>query len=316
MSDDITMELRRLTKEVSRLADAMEVVSSISNSLDVIANSPMYRAPKPDIYDIGLLKTKEYHDFNARVPHYGASWWLDAGERNPLDAPLVTRDGRVDNMNVNVNWAMLRPALYIANGSEFAFKQCVKVGKYYFTYIGSNCMICNVCIATMSYKEIMSWKHWQWTNAIFGLWDWEKEMDRKPKLLDIPSTSKITLLSSEEFEKLKENVPIMEKKWWLRDVEKNMVSAVSDGDRISTETCNDRLHYELRPAVIIPNKKLNLVPKDSIQIGKRLFTYIGDNYLLADESFGHYAFSSVPTAWEGSDLNAMLPGLFFEHLGA
>lgn len=315
MADDITLTLERLTKEVGRIADMMSGIQKISDSLDVIANSPMYRAPKPDIYEIGLLKTKEYHDFSARVPHYGAAWWLDAGERNPMDAPLVTRDGRVDNMNVGVNWAMLRPALYIANGSEFAFKQCVKVGKYYFTYIGSNCMICNVCVGAMSYKEIMAMKHWQWTNIVFGYWDWEREMERKPMQLDIPQKSRITLLSSEEFEKLKENIPVLEKKWWLRDIEKNMVSAVSEGDRVTTETCDDRIRYELRPAVVIPNKRLKLEPKTSIMIGKRSFTYIGDNYLLCDDSIGTYSFRAKPASWEASELCATLSDIFFKALG-
>lgn len=290
--------------ENTDLSKLLEQLTRIADALDVISNSPQYRAPKPDIYRIGLLTTKEYNDYYSRIPHYGAHWWLDAQERSPKEAPMVTRDGKVEKIGTDISWAMIRPALYVANGSEFAYKQCVKVGKYYFTYIGGECLLCNVCIKAISYKDIQKMAVWEWTNLVFGLWDWMLDTERKASSLEIPKKPKVTLLSAEEYRKLRENIPIFEDPWWLRtDEPQDTHDFIRDGDTVSSVPPEREITMKIRPAIIIPNNKLNLKPKDSVRVGKLLFTYIGDNYLLCDTSVSDYTPPAKErTAWEQTEL--------------
>ena len=138
-------------------------------NVENIANSSMYRTPKPDVTRIGLLTTDEYQRFYARIPRYGDFWWLDAKEEHPKEAPLVTKEAIVEKVAVTVNWGKIRPVLYVANGAEFAYKQIVRVGAYYFTYIGGDCLICNICLPeeNVRYPDVLKWDQDEWESHLF-----------------------------------------------------------------------------------------------------------------------------------------------------
>lgn len=145
----------------------------IAFNLEIIANSDMYRTPKPDIQCIGLLSSHDYTRFYSRIPHYSDFWWLDAKERMPKEAPIVTKEGVVEKVAVNVKWGKIRPVLTVANGSEFGYKQVVRVGRYYFTYIGGDCLICNTCLPDedVNYLSVMGWTQEEWERHLFDAYE-------------------------------------------------------------------------------------------------------------------------------------------------
>lgn len=150
--------------------DIRDDLHRIAYNLEVIANSDMYRTPRPDVLGFGLLSSHDYTRFYSRIPHYSDFWWLDAKEKMPKEAPIVTKEGIVEKVSVSVKWGKIRPVITVANGSEFGYKQVVRVGMYYFTYIGGDCLICNTCLPDedINYLTVLNWTQDEWEQHLFG----------------------------------------------------------------------------------------------------------------------------------------------------
>lgn len=102
----------------------------------------------------------------------------------------------------------------------------------------------------------------------------------------------VTLLSEQEYETLKENIPRMECWWWLRssrymeDEDGNYgkycctdrVGSLGQIDR--TPIPNKIYQSAVRPALYISDH--NLKEKSKIGFGNNVWTYIGNNILLSD----------------------------------
>ena len=289
----------------------------IAVSLDTIANSPAFRAPVPDVYRIGLINTTQYNLLKSRIPHYSGCWWLDAKERNPKEAPMVTKDDKLENVSSYVNWGLVRPALFIANAMEFGYKQCVRVGKCYFTYVGQDCLLCNTAFPVSSYLELATWQSWKWEQLIYGTWDWMLEKDRPSVNFDLPVDADITLLSEEEYTRLKANVPIFADPWWLRSEDTSVtIPAVVEGNQIRQFDRMKEESFFLRYVICLPKRYSNsFKERQSVSIGNLLFTYIGENKLILDVPSSLRAYDKIPAPWEFSDFRAGLKESLLANMG-
>lgn len=258
---------------ISKNDDILFELKRIANSLEVIAASRMFAMPTPDIRNIGLLTAAEFNNFKNRLPPYRENWWLDPKDKNPSEGIFVTAFNEVERTATNVNWIYVRPCIRIMNGSEFEYKQNVKVGKYAFVYMGEDILICTTGIACVPYGDLMKWPEWKWHNLVMGSWDWTENHDAVVKTIDPGNIAGITLLSEKEFTRLKFNIPVIEAEWWLRENNTDQGPAcVYSGTLVKSCSNNTTLKVGVRPAFIVNGAKCGLEKRDKVSINKVLYT--------------------------------------------
>ena len=121
-----------------------------------------------------------------------------------------------------------------------------------------------------------------------------------------------TLLSKEEYEASKDNIPPFDNWWWLRSpsiYDKYYNQAVCvDGDYGNLIDSGENValgEIGVRPALCISNlSSSNLQIGDKFEFGDRNFTIISDKYALCDESIGECVFRMDWTAEDANDYEA------------
>ena len=114
-----------------------------------------------------------------------------------------------------------------------------------------------------------------------------------PKKIDLTITG-ITLLSIEEYEATKDNIPLVKDWWWLRSPGRHSTYAanVTFYGSVSLSGSNVVLeNYGVRPALQISNlKSFDLKNGDKISLANRMWTVISDDLALSNEFIGMNCF--------------------------
>lgn len=129
----------------------------------------------------------------------------------------------------------------------------------------------------------------------------------------------ITLLTSDEFEKYKSNIPSTYDSWWLRTpgADSCSVACVLANGNVNTTDCfYDFIPQGVRPAVIF-NDGSNVSVSDKLEIGGNVYTVLDTNYegvgkalALCDKCVANTFFDLSSNAWETSQLKHWLENDF------
>lgn len=137
----------------------------------------------------------------------------------------------------------------------------------------------------------------------------EKEKQRITELdtvTSLPNIKGITLLSLEEYEELKANIPPLDDHWWLRSPGKSSDTACSAYNMgFCDTTFKTYVNLDVlaaRPALIVESSELKV--GDKFQLGNHNFTMISDKYALCDNSVGHCCFRGDKKAGNANDYEA------------
>lgn len=115
---------------------------------------------------------------------------------------------------------------------------------------------------------------------------------------------RIKLLSKEEYETVKNNIPLCDDYWWLRSRKSSSAYYVNRDGYIDDYTLY-YTNFGVRPAFRIRNLESEIRAK--VQVGRLSCTVIDKNLVLSDSVVCHYCWDSHRgTAWEESDLHNYL----------
>ena len=116
--------------------------------------------------------------------------------------------------------------------------------------------------------------------------------------------TEIALLSKEEYEKAKENIPMLPCWWWLRSPGGRSINAAYvdiDGWVYDHGYYVDIDDYAVRPALKTRNlESTNLQIGDKVQLAGYTWTVISDGIILCDEAVGNTCFRKD---WKAPDAN-------------
>ena len=115
------------------------------------------------------------------------------------------------------------------------------------------------------------------------------------------SFSGIKLLSLEEFQRLKGNIPLLRDWWWLSSpgICEGLAAIVNIDGTDDPYGDNVDSKAAVRPVLLIPDTK-GLDIGDTLTVANRTWTYIGDGYALCDSRIGNECFREN---WRGKDTN-------------
>lgn len=110
----------------------------------------------------------------------------------------------------------------------------------------------------------------------------------------------ITLLSKEEYRECKDNIPAINKPWWLRSPGHYVFFAAcvyGDGSIDYYGYDVDNSEFGVRPVLII---KSNLQIKDEFNLAGHAWTVISEDYAICNDIIGEYCFRED---WRAKDSN-------------
>ena len=117
----------------------------------------------------------------------------------------------------------------------------------------------------------------------------------------------ITLLTKEEYEAYKEQIPLIYDWWWLRSPggSSNYAAGVGSGGSVDDggDGVND-VTVAVRPA--LKSKIIDLqIGEKFIALGNR-WVMIGDGFAISEDVITHQRYDSESNVWETSELKAWL----------
>jgi len=132
-----------------------------------------------------------------------------------------------------------------------------------------------------------------------------------------------TLLSVEEYEAYKDNIPGLDEWFWLRSPGSEAGYAADVYDSIDSYLLGNnicRSNLAVRPAITFDPDKSKLLIGDKVLIDNVVFTVIADGILLANEAVGKHCFRKdwkAPDAndYEASDIKKYVDEWFKRTLG-
>ncbi len=121
--------------------------------------------------------------------------------------------------------------------------------------------------------------------------------------IDIDITE-ITLLSIEEYEAAKDNIPLLDERWWLRSPGGNGGNAACvdpDGFGDGNYGLNVITAYVgVRPAIRINPRSVDLQIREKVRLEGFTWTYISEGLLLCDSIISHKPFRNT---WRTKNAN-------------
>lgn len=135
----------------------------------------------------------------------------------------------------------------------------------------------------------------------------------KPTSIESSNIKGITLLSAEEYEQFKNNIPSLNHSWWLRSPGDNgyakyvqgYAKYVQRGGYVDKYGAPISYQYvAVRPALILNSESSRLKIKDEFKFGKQKWTVISDTYAICNDNIGERCFRAGCRAdWEVEDAN-------------
>ena len=104
----------------------------------------------------------------------------------------------------------------------------------------------------------------------------------------------VTLLSEEEYIEYKDNIPLLNKCWWLRShgCSQDHATAVNIFGLLSSFLSVNNEHVFVRPVLIISNlKSCNLYVGNKFKAANHTWTVISDTIALCDDDIGKQCFN-------------------------
>ncbi len=121
-------------------------------------------------------------------------------------------------------------------------------------------------------------------------------------MVNTPKLAGITLLSLEEYQELKPNIPPLDAWWWLRSPidGSSYASGVSFSGYAGAYYGSgvDFSDSAVRPTLILESSDLDI--GDNFEFGNHIFTVISDKYALCNDSIGDHCFRKD---WKAKDAN-------------
>ncbi len=116
-----------------------------------------------------------------------------------------------------------------------------------------------------------------------------KELE--PTSIESSNIKGITLLSAEEYEQFKNNIPpINSDWWWLRSPGHNDRAAIVLDDGTADTYSVNYGHIAVRPALILNSESSSLKIKDEFEFGEHKWTVISDTYAICNDTIGDHCF--------------------------
>ena len=246
------------------------------------------------VNEVTLLTSEEYEEYKDNIPLYQEhSWWLRSVGSFTNHAADVDITGTLSSSIVNYDNCYVRPVLKCDFGiSGLQVGDKVPLVGYNWTVISDSMLLCDETVGKRVFRNIATTSdstNYEASDVRFWLEDWA--VAHNLVNVDTVPITNVTLLSKEEYEEYKDNIPENGQFWWLRSPGSTATHAAMVHRDNYIVNINVNMSMPVRPILECDLDSTGLQIGNKVRLANRNWTVFNGNMFICDTSVGSSVFN-------------------------